>query len=192
LHQPAPPPPAPKAALDAIERFRQLLSNGSWFAAVGAQLTPAELGEAASYLAAIGLGRWSVAAVADWTQAKSLAKRRFSDSDWCGAEQSLRAQLLDEASLRLGETRLVQDLKKISESASDAVLSAAGVVAARSGPVDGALLRGAAEAASESASDAALAIATGGGVDHPFLTKHRLFAAGRWPMGVIDGEFRLF
>ncbi len=192
LIQPAPRAPTSEAALASVERFRRLISNGSWFAAVGAQLTAAELGEVASYLAAIGLGRWSIRAVQDWAQAGALSARDVWDSEWREAEQDLRLRLFEAARAGLDEAQLNASLATVAEAAQDAVHGAAALVAARSGSADAALLREAASAAASASADAALALATGGNADHPFATKHRLFAAGRWPLGVVDGQFHLF
>ncbi|MBI1776774.1 MAG: hypothetical protein HYR63_15625 [Proteobacteria bacterium] len=192
LNQPPPPPPGPEAALAAIDRFRQLISNGSWFAAVGARLTAAELGEAASYLAALAVGRWTINPVADWAEAKALAKGASWDPSWQDAERELHERLFAQARRLIVGVALIDALDRVTEAASDAVNGAAALVSARSGAADPALLRVATTAATQACYQAALALATGGNADHPFSTKHRLFAAGRWPLGVIHGQFHVF
>jgi hypothetical protein len=192
LIQPAEARPDPALALAAIERFRRLISNGSWFAAVGAVMTPAEQSEAASYLAAIGRPDGTVRSVENWTEADRLVVADVWDEDWRQAEQRLRDQLYTASAARLGEARLGAVLGQVMEAASDAVHGATALKAARTAQAGQALLRIGAEAAAESSSDAVLALATGGSADHPFLTKHRLFAAGRWPLGLADGTFHLF
>jgi hypothetical protein len=71
-------------------------------------------------------------------------------------------------------------------------LGAASIAAARDGVADPALSRVAAGAATQAAYQAALARAAGSPDSHPFAIKFRLFAAGRWPLGLVSDTFHLF
>jgi hypothetical protein len=44
-------------------------------------------------------------------------------------------------------------------------------------------------AAAQACHQAALAIAAAAGPEHLFATKYRLFAAGRWPLGIVGDRF---
>ena len=83
-------------------------------------------------------------------------------------------------------------LTRVTEAASAVVMGAASVAAARSGVADAALARVAAGAATEAAYHAGLARIAGAGANHPFAIKFRLFAAGRWPLGIAGGILHLF
>jgi hypothetical protein len=82
-------------------------------------------------------------------------------------------------------------LTKVTDAATRIVLGAASVAAARQGIADPALARAAAGAATQAAYQAALALAGGAQSNHPFAVKYRLFAAGRWPLGVVKNSFYL-
>jgi hypothetical protein len=63
---------------------------------------------------------------------------------------------------------------------------------ARGGVADQALMRVAAGAAAQACHQAALARAAGAGDDHAFAQKFRLYAGGRWPLGVVGGRLFVF
>jgi hypothetical protein len=57
------------------------------------------------------------------------------------------------------------------------------------GIADPMLTRVASGAAAQACHQAALAIAAAAGPDHLFAMKFRLFAAGRWPLGIVGDRF---
>ena len=177
--------------LAAVDRFGATLGSVSWFAAAGEPLIEPEIAEARDYLAVLGLGAMNVASAGNWATAKRIARDPAWDARWWQAEERLRKSLLDDLA-RAGEIDLVMAaLTRVTDAATRVVLGAASVAAARQGVADPALTRAAAGAATQACYQAALALAAGAKNDHPFAIKYRLFAAGRWPLGVVRGEFYL-
>jgi hypothetical protein len=182
-------PEAASAELDALAR-------SSWFAAAGEKLTPAECEEAAAYLAALGLANPAIAGpaiagVAGWDEAKRIADAPDWDRRWWDAEEALRRAALMHASARLGHDALMAALSHVTQAAADTVHGAAAIAAQRAEIADPALVRAATGAATQACYQAALALTAGAGQDHAFAVKHRLFAAGRWPLGLVEGRFFL-
>lgn len=177
--------------LDAVARLRRSLAHLSWFAATGEELTRADREEGARYLEGLGITGVTVAAVASWQDAKTVADDPAWDRRWWDAEEEMRAALMRDALADLGEPALLDALTGVAEAASDVVQGAAAVAAARSGTADPALIKSAAGAATQAAHLAALAAAAGAGADHVFAVKFRLYEAGRWPLGIVNGRFYL-
>jgi len=187
----APPRVVARETLPDVARFAGSLRHLSWFAAVGQELTDDERREAADYLRALGIAG-EVAAVAGWREAEQATRDRQWSRAWWDAEERLRADLLAAAKQAQGEHAVMTALSRVTLEASDVVLGAASIAASRSGIADPALARVAAGAATQAAYQAALALAAEAGDGHPFAIKFRLFAAGRWPLGVAGSTFRLF
>ena len=176
----------------AVTRFTPLLSRLSWFTAVGQDLTDSETKEARDYLSAIELGQCAVHAVPDWRGAEAVARAPDWNHAWWEAEEKLRLALLDGLRAAWGEHATLSALTRVTDEATRVTLGAASVAAARDGVADPALTRVAAGAASQAAYQVALARLAGEGENHPFAAKFRLFAAGRWPLGLIGDRFYLF
>ncbi len=178
--------------LAAGARLAQTLRHASWFAALGEPLTTAERAEAEAYLAALGVAGRSIAAVADWRAAERIARDPDWDVGWWEAEETLRQTLWRRLSRDANEHDLLAALSQVTDAASGVVLGQAAIAAARSGIADPALIRVAAGAATQAAYQAALAEIARAGSAHAFAVKYRLYAAGRWPLGVVGGAFYLF
>lgn len=172
-------------SLDAIAR-------GSWFAATGEPLTQVERDEVAAYLMALDLPVYPVVGVQSWVEAKRIADAPDWDRRWWEAEEALRRSALTEAEARIGRDMLMAALSRLTQSVADAHHGAAAVAATRAGNADPALVRAAAGAATQACYLAGLAQAAGAGQDHAFAVKHRLFIAGRWPLGLVARQFFLF
>lgn len=186
---------APRVAtgegLPAVARFAGSLRRLSWFAAVGQALTQDERHEAEDYLRALGIVA-DVAAVSDWREAERATRDSQWSRPWWDAEERLRAELLEAAKVVHGEHALLTALSRVTLEASDVVLGAASIAASRSLIADPALARVAAGAATQASYQAGLALAADAGDMHPFAIKFRLFAAGRWPLGLVGTTFHLF
>ena len=178
--------------LAAVLRFAESLRHLSWFAVVGQALSADERRETQNYLAAIGFPHATVEAVADWRSAEAATRDAQWSRAWWDAEERERTRLLDQAGKVHGQHALLTALSRVTLDASDVVLGAASIAASRSGIADPALARVAAGAATQAAYQAALALAAGAGDAHPFAIKFRLFAAGRWPLGLVGQTFHLF
>jgi len=181
----------PSAALDHVRFFADRLAHVSWFAAVGEPLSEAERDDAAGYLAGLDYKRVAVMAVAGWAPAATLTRDVRAD-EWWQREEAARRALLDRVAGALGEARAVTALTRVTDKASEIVLGAAAIATTRALVADPYLARVAAGAATQAAYQGALALLAEAGDDHPFAAKFRLFTAGRWPLGVIDGSFYLF
>jgi hypothetical protein len=179
-------------ALAPVVAFADGLRHLSWFAAVGHELTAGERSEASDYLRAIALPDAEVVAVAEWRAAEAATRNARWSRAWWDAEECARSDLLARAGTLHDQRDLMAALSRVTLEASDVVLGAASIAAARSAIADPALARVAAGAATQAAYQAGLALAAGAGGMHPFAIKFRLFAAGRWPLGLVDQTFHVF
>jgi hypothetical protein len=184
--------PGPAADLDAVARFSGRLRTLSWFAAVGQALSASELREAQDYAAALGLGELLIKEAADWRAAERATRDPNWDSRWWQAEDKERLALLAELKTRADPRELMGALTRATEETSSVVFGAASVAASRDGIADQALARVAAGAATQAAYQAALALAAQRDDTHVFAIKFRLFAAGRWPLGIVSGALYVF
>lgn len=177
--------------LSSVTRFARSLGAASWFAAVGQPLTDGEAREARDYLAALDLGT-EIVTVLDWRAAEATTRDPAWNARWWNAEEKERLVLLQRAGAEWGEDSLMAALTRVTDEATRITLGAASIAAARDGVADPALCRVAAGAATQAAYQAALARAAGAADSHPFAIKFRLFAAGRWPLGLVGDTFHLF
>ena len=168
------------------------LADAAWFACLGAALTAADRREAAAYLEALGHPSVPLQAVAHWREAERVARDPLWDTQWWAREEAERERLMGTARTRLGEAELLERLSAATELAAEVIHGAAAVAAERDGITDAALVRAASGAASMALHTAALARLAGEGDEHLFMRKYVLFASGRWPLGIVGGEFFLF
>jgi hypothetical protein len=185
-------PAAATGGVFALGQFAEAIGSASWFAACGETLTAAEQEEAAGWMAALGIKIADIALVASWGEAGRLAKSPDWSRAWWGAEEEERKRLYAAAAEAAGEAALLAALTRVTDAATRFLHGAASVAASRAGVADPALTRVAAGAASQACYQAALALAAGAGDAHPFAVKHRLFLAGRWPLGVVGERCFVF
>jgi hypothetical protein len=178
--------------LTHVTRFAESLRHVSWFAAVGQDLSTDERCEAEDYVRAIGFGEAKVVAVPDWRSAEASTRDGQWNRAWWDAEERERTRLLADAAKTHNEHAILTALSRVTLEASDVVLGAASIAASRSAIADPALARVAAGAATQAAYQAGLAITADAGDMHPFALKFRLFAAGRWPLGLIGNTLHVF
>jgi hypothetical protein len=197
-HAPTPDPPGDPLAGDplacdpvaALAPFARRQEGIAWFAATGAPIASGERDEAASYAAALGFRDAAAVPVVAWRAAQGVA-RGAGFAAWWAAEEREGAALLEAANARFGFAPLMTALTRVTSAASATVMEAATMALARRGISDPALARVAASAATQAAYQAALALATESG-NHAFVIKFRLFAAGRWPLGIAESRLYLF
>jgi hypothetical protein len=163
-----------------------------WFAGVGEDLTAGERRDVTDYLAALGLSPAQIVVARDWRAAEMITRDPSWNPAWWDAEERLRLTLLDDAQRRWGDHPLMAALTHVTDAATQVTLGAASTAAARHGVADPALARVAAGAATQAAYQAALARVAGADELHPFAIKYRLFAAGRWPLGLVGNVFHVF
>lgn len=168
------------------------IGDGSWFAAVGEPSTPGERAEALALLAGLGLGGTPLVFEEDWNTARAATQREDWERGWWEAEQAEQRRLYAAATTTLGEPALLDELSKVTDTATRRLHGPAAVAAARAGIADSGLVRVAAGAASQACYQAALARLAHAGPDHPFEAKFRLFLAGRWPLTLAGGRFHVF
>lgn len=184
-------PDAASDRLAALDRLTRAIPLDGWFAAVGEPLIDAERDEARLYLDGLGFPAAAIAAAADWTAAHRLAEAPDWEPRWWEAEQAAQAALLARAEAEVEERALYDALTRVARAAGDVCHGTAAIAAARAGIAHPGLIRAAAGAAAMACHQVALVRAAGAGPDHPFAAKHRLFAAGRWPLAIVGGTFHV-
>ena len=185
-------PAAASSGVFALGRFAETIGSASWFAACGEPLTIAEQDDAACWMASFGMKISGIDPVASWGEAGRLAKSPHWSRAWWDAEEEERKRLYVAAVEAAGEAALLAALTRVTDAATRLLHGAASVAASRAGVADPALTRVAAGAAGQACYQAALVLAADAGDTHPFAAKHRLFLAGRWPLGVVGERCFVF
>lgn len=173
----------PRTILDAL---RAEVRAASWFAALGEELTDGDLADAR-----VHGGVADVVRVASWPEAEAFLKSTKTSLDWWDREEALRKELLAVAESRYPEHTLWTALTELTTEAGDLVHGKAATAAMRAGNAAAASVHVAAGAASQAVYQLALARLAGQAAS-PFEAKFRLFAAGRWPLGVAGPNLVLF
>jgi hypothetical protein len=166
--------------------LRAEIRAASWFAALGEPLTDGDLADARAYAGAI-----EVVGITSWPEAEDFLKSSTESLDWWNREETLRKALLAEAEARHPERALWTSLSELTTEAGDLVHGKAATAAARAGNVAAASIHVAAGAASQAVYQLAVARLACNAAS-PFESKFRLFAAGRWPLGVVGSRLILF
>ena len=169
-----------------LANLRAEIRAASWFAALGEPLTDGDVAEARAYAGAV-----EVVGVAAWPQAEDFLKTSTASLDWWNREEALRKSLLVEAEARRPERALWTALTELTTEAGDLVHGKAATAAARAGKAAPASIHVAAGAASQAVYQLAVARLAGNQTS-PFESKFRLFAAGRWPLGIEGSRLFLF
>ena len=166
--------------------LRAEIRAASWFAALGEPLTDGDVAEARTYAGAVEVG-----GVTSWPDAEDFLKSPNASLDWWDREETLRKSLLAEAERRHPERALWTSLTDLTTEAGDLIHGKAATAAARMGNAAPASIHVAAGAASQAVYQLAVARLAGNQTS-PFESKFRLFAAGRWPLGVVGSRLFLF
>jgi len=173
--------------------FLASLTDATWFGRLGLPLTEADQSGARAYLHALGYAKdTAVTGVERWNEAERIAREPAWDQQWWTREEVERERLMSLAVARLGRAVLLDRLGAATELASEMIHAAAASAAERDGVTDAALVRAASGAAAMALHEAALVPLAGQGSEHVFVRKYTLFAAGRWPLGTVNGVFYLF
>ena len=173
-----------------LESLRLEVKAASWFAALGEPLTEGDRVDGRAYAEALGLGALAIDLARDWPEAERQLKTPDT-SGWWGREEALRKTLVVEAEARFPEQASWMTLTELTTETGDFVHGKAAAAAARSGNADRASTHVAAGAATQAVYQLAVA-RLAGRIDSPFDSKFRLFAAGRWPLGVAGSRLVLF
>lgn len=167
------------------------MKAAAWFAALGEPLTDGDRSDADAYARALGLGTLSLGQAHDWPEAERVLKAPDWSPGWWDREEALRQRLLAEAEARYPERALWTALTELTTEAGEVVHGKAATAAARMGDAAKASIHVAAGAAAQATYQLALA-RLGRDSASPFESKFRLFAAGRWPLGVVGSRLILF
>lgn len=173
-----------------LEALRGEVKAASWFAALGEPLTEGDRADARAYLDAMGFSPIEIEVARDWPEAERLLQQADS-SGWWDREDARRRTLLAEAESRYSERVLWTALTELTTDAGELVHGKAATAAARMGHAAPASIHVAAGAAAQAVYQLAIA-RLAGREDSPFESKFRLFAAGRWPLGIMGSRLVLF
>ncbi|HEY4165658.1 MAG TPA: hypothetical protein VGM96_02750 [Reyranella sp.] len=165
--------------------LRTEIRAASWFAALGEPLTDGDRAEAKIYA-----GTDDVELVTSWPDAERFMKSPAT-LDWWGREEVLRKELLARAEAQHPERAFWTSLTELTIEAGDLVHGKAATAAARMTGAAPASIHVAAGAASQTVYQLAVARMAGEATSL-FESKFRLFAAGRWPLGVAGSRLVLF
>jgi len=185
------PDATPDQRLRQIRTFASELGRAAWFTACGEPLSTPESSDAQRYLSGLGLPVRPIVGVATWPEAAALAKRPDWQPAWWRADEASARALHESAAALLGEPELLMALTAVTLAAAN-LHGPAALAAARAGVADPALSRVAAGAAALACHQMGLVHAAGAGETHPLALKYRLFAGGRWLLGVIGRHCYLF
>lgn len=174
-----------------LEALRAEVRAASWFAALGDALTAGDLVDARAYVDALGLGPLDITHARDWPEAERIMKSPDWSAAWWEREESQSRALLAATEKRYPERALWSALTELTTETGDLVHGKAATAASRAGGAAKASIHVAAGAASQAVYQLALVRLSGS--DAPlFESKFRLFAAGRWPLGVVARTLVLF
>jgi hypothetical protein len=176
---------------DLLLQVAAEVRTAAWFAALGDPLIESDRADAEAYARALGLGALEVASARDWPEAERILKSPDTSTAWWDREEALRRALLAKLEQRYPERVLWTALTELTTEAGDLVHGKAATAAARMGGAAPASIHVAAGAAAQAAYQLALARLERDTAS-PFESKFRLFAAGRWPLGIVGSRLVLF
>ena len=174
-----------------LDRVKAEVRAASWFAALGEPLTDGDRADAASYATALGLADPGTDVAHDWPEAETLLKAPDWSPVWWDREEAVRRELLGRAEARYPKHALWTALTELTTEAGELVHGKAATAAERMGDAARASIHVAAGAASQAVYQLAVA-RLAGEEGSLFESKFRLFAAGRWPLGIVGSRLILF
>lgn len=174
-----------------LDRVTAEVRAASWFAALGEPLTEGDRTDATAYAAALGFEGLDTDIAHDWPEAEALLKGPDWSPIWWDREEAARRALLQDAETRYPEHALWTALTELTTDAGELVHGKAATAAGRMGGAAKASVHVAAGAASQAVYQLAVA-RLAGDEGSLFESKFRLFAAGRWPLGIVGSRLILF
>lgn len=174
-----------------LDKLNVEIRAASWFAALGEALTEGDRADARAYADGLALDDHAIAKAHDWPEAERILKAPDWSHEWWDREERLRVALLEHAAGLYPERALWMALTTLTTEVGELVHGKAATAAARMGGAARASVHVAAGAASQAVYQLAVA-RIAGDVTSPFESKFRLFAAGRWPLGVVGNRLFLF
>lgn len=167
------------------------LRAASWFAALGEPLTEGDRHDATAYAVALGAAGVAIDLASSWSEAEHALKSPDWSPRWWDHEESLRRQMLRRAEARYPAHTLWTALTELTTEVGELVHGKAATAASRMRNAATASIHVAAGAASQAAYQLAVARLAGEPAS-PFESKFRLFAAGRWPLGIMGPRLIVF
>jgi hypothetical protein len=164
--------------------FAAGLADRPWFVRCGLALDRLAIDDARLWLVGLGFGAAPVAGVTSWREASRLIQGPDWSRAWWDAETAQAESLRRAAYAVLGEKACLEALTDVTEAAA-ALRDRAAAALARAGLDDETLAKVAAGAAAQACHQRGLALLAGTDDSHAFAAKFRLFAAGRWPLGIV-------
>ncbi|WP_339737173.1 hypothetical protein [uncultured Maricaulis sp.] len=174
--------------------FAESLNANTWFSRLGEPLDPRDRTLARAYLDGLGFPEAEPALLSDWSEAATAAESLDRDPVGWEAEEMLRAGLITRVLERLDEEAVNVALSQIGSKTHDSSRDAVEEAAAIDDIDDMELIHAAAGALAQAANGAALVIMAEAEDDeppHPFLARWRLFARGRWPVGLAGASYNI-
>jgi len=163
-------------------------------ARLGETLDAREQNLTRAYLDALGFPHAEPALLSDWDEAADAAESLDQNPDGWEAEEMLRASLISQASERLEEEAIQMLLAYVTQRAGEVAQDAV-EYSSTFDEVDDDALKNAAVGmvvrAAEGAALVILAAAEDENPTHPFLCRWRLFARGRWPVGLAGSTYNI-
>lgn len=167
-----------------------MTADERWFGALGEALTLAQQGMIAAMLRACALpARTEIVVVGQWHEALAALRADERDSRWWDIEEEKRERLWEFAVLTHDEDSLLAAVERAMAAQEQAIDLAVKRAAARLSIADPAWGRAARAAALMAVHQHRLGQLAGAPTTHLFALKYRLFADGRWPLGLQDGRF---
>lgn len=174
--------------------FAESLNANTWFSRLGEPLDDREQVLARTYLDGLGFPEAEPALLSDWEEAAGAAEALDTDPMSWEAEEMLRAGLVSRVLERLDEHAVNAALTLVAQKTGDTARDAVEEAAALADVEDMALVQAAAGALAQAANGAALVVLAEAEDDeppHPFLVRWRLFARGRWPVGIAGATYNI-
>jgi|TARA_R110000868_G_scaffold45045_1_gene149796 hypothetical protein len=174
--------------------FAESLNANTWFSRLGEPLDPRDRVLARAYLDGLGFPEAEPALLTDWSEAAFAAESLDLDPVGWEAEEMLRAGLISRVLERLDPEAVQVALSQVASKTSDSSRDAVEEAASMDDIEDMELIHAAAGALAQAANGAALCVLAEAESDdppHPFIARWRLFARGRWPVGLAGASYNI-
>jgi len=174
--------------------FAEGLDANIWFSRLGESLDERERNLAHTYLDGLGFPEAEPALLSNWEDASAAAETLGRDPIGWETEEMLRTGLVSRVLERLDEEAVHTALSFVAQKTGDAAKEAVEEAAAIDDVEDIELVHAAAGALAQAANGAALVVMAEAEDDeppHPFLARWRLFARGRWPVGLAGSTYNI-
>ena len=165
----------------------------AFFDRVGQPLNETERAATASMIHDVaGWSSLTAKRVESWMELARIVQGQHADDAWADWEEGERQRLWALAAEQHTEHDLHRRLSAMNDALSPDAARAAAEAAQRDGITDAAIVSAAGAAALLAAHQASLVGLAGLAPEHYFRLKFELFRGGRWPLGVVDGVYRVF